>query len=323
MGYLFRRSLLLCLLLGLLLPGATLQADPNTLESLIEAGGKYVGVESCLQCHESQHTQIIQESHGQAADVRTPFAMNGCESCHGPGEKHVINYAAADGKDPATIESGLVAFSGVKASPVEAQNSMCLQCHQGGSLIPWHDSLHDTAQVSCSGCHTMHKPSKVMDRSTEAEVCYSCHKKTRSQSYQMSSHAMREGKLVCSDCHASHGSNGPFMLKQTSLNENCYECHAEKRGPFLWEHYPVTEDCSLCHRTHGSNHPYLLTKQGPQLCQQCHAKIRPDGSGHVRIFLDYGDLSDPKRQRMVVGRNCSNCHKAHGSNHPSGVNQLR
>jgi DmsE family decaheme c-type cytochrome len=301
-----RTYLYLTPFLGLLLHGAMVGADeqenPYSKEALIEAGGAYMGVEVCKACHPTQHDQIIQESHGQASDARSPYAIDYCETCHGPGEKHVV-----------IIKGGLVAFAGKNPSPVE----------QGGSLIPWHDSLHDTTQVSCSDCHTMHKPSKVMDRSTEAEVCYQCHKRIRAQTYQMSSHAIRENKLVCSDCHASHGSYGPFMLKQNSLNENCYECHAEKRGPYLWEHYPVTEDCSLCHRTHGSNHPYLLTKQGPQLCQQCHAKVRPDGSGHVRIFLDFEDLSDNKRQRMVVGRNCSNCHKAHGSNHPSGVNQLR
>ena len=302
---------LLGLLLQTLSTGAAGQDDPNSLGALIEAGGNYMGVEVCKACHPTQHSQILMESHGQASDSRTPFAANDCESCHGPGEKHI-----------SVIKGGLVAFGGKYASPVEAQNTMCLQCHQGGAMIPWHDSLHEIDQVACSSCHTMHKPSKVMDRSTEAEVCYACHNNVRAQTYQMSGHGIREGKIVCSDCHASHGSNGPFMLKQLSLNDNCYDCHAEKRGPFLWEHYPATEDCSLCHRTHGSNHPFLLTKQGPQLCQQCHAQIAPDGSGHVRVFYDYED-PDPKRGRAIFARGCANCHKAHGSNHPSGVNLLR
>jgi len=301
--------------LGLLwhgaMAGAGTQENPYSLAALIEAGGAYMGVEVCKACHPSQHAQIIQESHGQASDARSPFAADSCESCHGPGEKHV-----------AIIKGGLVAFAGKNPSPVEAQNTMCMQCHQGGSLIHWHDSLHEVEEIPCSGCHSMHAPDNAMDRVSEAEVCYQCHNDIRAQTYQMSSHAIREGKVICSDCHASHGSSGPFMLEQLSLNDNCFECHAEKRGPYLWEHYPATEDCSLCHRTHGSNHPFLLTKQGPQLCQQCHAKIRPDGSGHVRIFLDFDD-PDPKRGRMIVSRNCDNCHKAHGSNHPSGVNLLR
>ena len=296
--------------------------DPDSLEALQKAGGNYVGAQACQQCHASQHTQITQASHGMANDPRTPFAKNSCESCHGPGEKHIILYAAAGDKDPASIESGLVTFTGVKASPVPAQNTMCLQCHQGGSMMQWHDSLHDIEEVACSACHTMHKPSKVMDRQTEAEVCYTCHNDIRAQTYMQSSHAIRENKVVCSDCHNSHGSNGPAMLKQLSLNDNCYECHAEKRGPFLWEHYPVTEDCSLCHESHGSIHSFLLKKQGTQLCQQCHAQISPDGTGHIRTYYDAWD-KDPKRGRTFLGRSCANCHKVHGSNHPSGVNLLR
>lgn len=285
--------------------------DPNSLEALIKAGGKYVGVTVCISCHTTQHSQIIQESHGQASDANTPFAMDSCETCHGPGEKHTE-----------LIIGGLVAFSGNSPSPVAAQNTMCMQCHEGGSMIQWHDSLHEIEQVPCTACHSVHKPSKVMDRATETEVCYSCHNDIRAQTYQRSSHAIREGKLVCSDCHASHGSNGPAMLRQLSLNDNCYDCHAEKRGPYLWEHYPVTEDCSLCHSTHGSIHAALLKKQGTQLCQQCHAQIGPDGTGHIRTFYDAWD-KDVKRGRSFLGRNCANCHKTHGSNHPSGVNLLR
>jgi hypothetical protein len=31
-------------------------------------------------------------------------------------------------------------------------------------------------------------------------------------------------------------------------------CHAEKRGPFLWEHAPSVENCANCHEAHGSIH---------------------------------------------------------------------
>ncbi len=42
------------------------------------------------------------------------------------------------------------------------------------------------------------------------------------------------------------------------MNETCYTCHADKRGPFLWEHQPVNEDCTNCHTPHGSNITPLL-----------------------------------------------------------------
>jgi len=187
----------------------------------------------------------------------------------------------------------------------------------------WQASAHDNEDTACSSCHTVHLPDRVLERSTQAEVCYGCHRAIRAQTYQASTHPIRAGKVVCSDCHNAHGGMGPAELADLSINENCYACHADKRGPFLWEHYPATEDCSLCHRVHGSIHPYLLSRQGPQLCQQCHQDIRAQGRQHVRRFFDFDD-PDPARDRFIVGLNCMNCHsQVHGSNHPSGAYLLR
>ena len=60
------------------------------------------------------------------------------------------------------------------------------------------------------------------------------------------------------------------MLRENSVNENCYKCHAEKRGPFLWEHNPVRENCLNCHDAHGSTKQALLKVQAPKLCGECH-----------------------------------------------------
>ena len=69
---------------------------------------------------------------------------------------------------------------------------------------------------------------------------------------------MLEGKMSCSSCHNPHGSITPALLKEPSLNDTCFTCHAEKRGPFLWEHAPVVESCTNCHDPHGSNHDKML-----------------------------------------------------------------
>ena len=278
------------------------------------AAAEFMGIEVCEACHEEIIGQMQMNPHGQATDPRTPFAGDGCESCHGPGSVHVDEDGEA---------GSLLGFRTDSSEPVKEQNAACLQCHRGGTQMHWLASAHETEDIACIGCHAVHKPDAVLERTTQAESCYQCHPVIRAQTYRASTHPVRQGKMVCSDCHNVHGSAGPSGLKQLSINENCFTCHAEKRGPFLWEHDPATEDCTLCHRVHGSNHPALLTKQGPQLCQQCHQDIRAQGSRHIRRSYDFDD-TPPARSRFIVGMNCMNCHsQVHGSNHPSGISLMR
>jgi DmsE family decaheme c-type cytochrome len=123
---------------------------------------------------------------------------------------------------------------------------------------------------------------------------------------------LREGKMTCSDCHNPHGSATEAMLRQDSINDNCYKCHAEKRGPFLFEHLPVRENCDNCHDPHGSVNEAMLKLSRPRLCGECHTFDHgPNVAGGV------GNLFN-------VGRACNNCHTAvHGSNSPSGALLLR
>ena len=108
-----------------------------------------------------------------------------------------------------------------------------------------------------------------------AGSCFTCHAQQRAESFEFSHHPIREGKVVCSDCHNPHGSPGPKLLKEFTVNETCYTCHADKRGPLLWEHEPVREDCTNCHTPHGSTEARLLKERPPYLCQQCHGAERP------------------------------------------------
>jgi DmsE family decaheme c-type cytochrome len=98
------------------------------------------------------------------------------------------------------------------------------------------------------------------------------------------------------------------MLRENTVNDNCYKCHAEKRGPFLWEHAPVRENCLNCHDPHGSTKEFMLKVQRPKLCAECHG-------------FDHGtNLLGPANSRFIFNKGCGNCHvKIHGSNHPSGA----
>ncbi len=99
-----------------------------------------------------------------------------------------------------------------------------------------------------------------MVKVTQAEQCFTCHARVRADSFKYSHHPMREGLVVCSDCHNPHGSptGDTKLLKEFTVNETCYNCHAEKRGPLLWEHQPVRDNCLNCHTPHGSNEPRLM-----------------------------------------------------------------
>ncbi|MBT8449750.1 MAG: cystathionine beta-synthase, partial [Gammaproteobacteria bacterium] len=93
----------------------------------------------------------------------------------------------------------------------------------------------------------------------------------------------------------------------------CFSCHAEKRGQFVWEHEPATDNCANCHSSHGSNHADMLVQKAPFLCQNCHSS-----QGHPAIAYDRPCINN-RSESMLLGRSCMNCHgQIHGSNHPSG-----
>jgi DmsE family decaheme c-type cytochrome len=191
---------------------------------------------------------------------------------------------------------------------VEDNNAICLGCHERGDRTYWNGSTHETRGVACTECHTVMRPiSRKASLKTvnEPETCFQCHKDRRAQIFRSSHMPVREGKITCSNCHNPHGSATEALLKENSINDNCYKCHAEKRGPFLFEHAPVRENCLSCHDAHGTTNEYMLKVSRPRLCAECH------GFGHG---LTSGPLAV-----QTIGRSCQNCHTAiHGTNSPAG-----
>jgi DmsE family decaheme c-type cytochrome len=125
--------------------------------------------------------------------------------------------------------------------------------------------------------------------------------------------------MICTDCHDPHGSVADALLVRDTANELCVSCHAEYRGPMLFDHAPVSEDCTLCHEAHGSVHQALLNRPAPLLCQSCHSQ-----RGHPSLSFTDDSLSNGNPSAMVLGRSCVNCHtQVHGSNHPSGYSLMR
>jgi len=279
------------------------------------------GADTCLDCHNGENMLVIfRTPHGQQADPASPMAQLQCENCHGPGAEHAGRRTTGAPHQP------VIAFGADAKTSVKDQDAVCMDCHQKDVSLAWTGSTHERNDTGCAGCHSVHTATDPVElRSGQAEVCFSCHRQQRADSMKPSAHPLRTDQpvrvaaMVCTDCHSPHASVSAGLLKRATLNELCFDCHAEFRGPVLFDHAPVSEDCSLCHQPHGSNHPALLTRRPPLLCQSCHSQ-----RGHPSISFTDGSLPGGNPSAMVLGRSCMNCHtQIHGSNHPSGYNLMR
>jgi DmsE family decaheme c-type cytochrome len=284
----------------------------------------------CTRCHDESETKpllsINQTRHGVKADARTPT----CQACHGSSQQHVAGGKGLGNASRPAPDTVFKTRSTVNAPSAAAQAAgTCLSCHQGGKRLHWDASQHQSRDIACSQCHAVHvKADPVLGKVTQPEVCFACHKTERAQTHRVSTHPIDAGKMSCSDCHNPHGTTGPKLLAKNNVNDTCFTCHAEKRGPFLWEHQPTTEDCTNCHTPHGSTNAALLKARVPWLCQECHsgdhgAQVNSGANlqnGAVTTVNGINPLANAAARAQVAGRACLNCHVlVHGSNHPAGA----
>jgi DmsE family decaheme c-type cytochrome len=277
------------------------------------AAGDYVGAEKCIECHEDQKKGYSDGVHGRTSHPRSPSSAKGCESCHGPGAKH---------SDDPNIPGAIRSFK--KSEPPQEQSQACLTCHTRGNHAVWEGSVHDARKLSCATCHSSHafkSENAQLKAATQRETCAACHRDKIAKLDRSGHMPVREGKLECSSCHNPHGSTNVKMLRRgDSIAESCTTCHAEKRGPYLWEHAPGRDGCTTCHDPHGSSNERMLVSKPPILCQRCHIATRHPSTIYDGALI--GSAASPSVR--IYARSCVTCHSAiHGSNHPSGQRFVR
>ncbi|HKF68298.1 MAG TPA: DmsE family decaheme c-type cytochrome [Vicinamibacterales bacterium] len=287
-------------------PSATAAAtQPKT-----PAKDEYVGDDTCMACHESEAKSLASTLHGKAKNERAPAARlnSACETCHGPGKEH------SETGDKAKIR----VFTSMKPRDVSA---VCTSCHNRSTHALWKGSVHDARNLSCISCHSVHSPKSEyaqLKADSITDTCVTCHKTEVAKLQRFGHMPVREGKMQCTSCHNPHGTTNVRLLKVGNwINESCFSCHTEKRGPNLWEHAPVRDACNTCHDPHGSNNERMLVAKLPMLCQRCHI-----GTRHPSTIYDGVQLA--ARSNRLIGRGCVNCHsQIHGSNSPAGNAFLR
>jgi DmsE family decaheme c-type cytochrome len=325
----------------MLLPGHPHETTPGKFQCTTchDAHGnvsKAMRTDQCLKCHQNIH-QWPTSQHAQN-DVA-------CAECHNPHANRVA-ILGNDPKTCTRCHEQYAELERVahphqvceackmKCSTChdphgnireQTRTDLCLKCHKGHTTMAWSSGIHALNGVACVDCHNPHPDTEVpafediqhthvrrpkrMPMSVEDPyVCYQCHHKIAALFELPSHHPVREGKMVCADCHEPHGTNQK-NLKEPTVNLTCYRCHAELSGPFVWEHPPVSENCDICHNPHGTVANNLLLQPPVFLCLRCHAGHR---SGRfVPIDSDHSF-------RAPFYTNCTQCHvQIHGSDHPA------
>ena len=262
-----------CLLLLTGFPGTRLafaagggqqQASTSPSKAAVDSTD-FVGQETCATCHEdvvkkfsstNPHSRLALEHSGKGVT---------CESCHGPGKAHVEG-----GGDVTKIKR----FDKLSTKQVD---ETCLGCH-AGTHPNFDRSPHAKAGVGCTSCHSVHQPGtpEHLLKAEQPKLCFQCHSDQKSSFNMPFHHPVNEGVVSCNDCHDVHGTFQPNNLKATAdQNAICTRCHAETRGPFVYEHAAVrAEGCLGCHSPHGSQNARMLNMPSINtLCNQCHSPV--------------------------------------------------
>jgi DmsE family decaheme c-type cytochrome len=263
----------------------------------------YVGSETCKTCHEDLYTGFANTPHFATTmdaklDVHKGPEWQGCEACHGPGKEHVEG-----GGDKTKIYT----FKNASAADISAR---CLDCHQSShEQSNYGRSAHLQSGVSCIDCHSPHhaKESEFLLKESSSKLCYGCHLNVRAEFARPFHHRVNEGLMQCNDCHNPHGGFERHQLRMAAgQDEACYKCHADKQGPFVYQHEAKIEGCVSCHSPHGSTNARMLKQnQVNLLCMSCHS-----------LNADAGPAATPTFHNQAQKyQACTLCHTAvHGSN---------
>jgi DmsE family decaheme c-type cytochrome len=255
--------------------------------------------EECATCHEEHAQEFLLtphsalESEGLAKKVG---AESSCTACHGDPTTHL---------DEGGGQGNIFAF-GEDELP-SARSASCLGCH--ATQHPrFAATSHAKAGLDCTSCHGIHgDPWSLIDApkqirselqgSRTSDACTECHNDIFAQFEFNERHRLQEGILECTSCHNPHEPPQRWMLGGFK-QEACATCHADKSGPWVFEHGSVRgEGCTSCHNPHGSPNRHLLAFQNvAELCYSCHIEVP---GFHSRFTLE---------------SQCTNCHSSiHGS----------
>jgi hypothetical protein len=270
--------------------------------------------QNCLGCHATGMRSVTQNAQGgwnfkgylavlYHSDDPTLFDLDGdgnrelvnigCESCHGPGSKHVLGSG-----DPTQI---------VNPAKLDAQaaNEVCGQCHSVAASTPtgvigWpYNETTKASWIPGSGV-------PLASYTTDAEVWWPDGKTGIDTSqfpefYKSTKPTFQSHSVECVECHSPHAATGNpaqiiATLSQgstsiaTKVEDNtlCLGCHAthapfDKITPDQVAHYAANRTVIGAVVSSHSNHSYEPEQSmGVSRCTQCHMATT-GGPGELKL----------------------------------------
>lgn len=227
----------------------------------------------------------------------------------------LIPFAAAaksEGLSPLQMET----LKGAKYVGSES----CGACHDK-AVKEFHVSTHARVSVpgegaEIKGCEMCHGPASlhvdasggknnILNPKKDVATCLQCHTDKKMEFNRPFHHPVLEGKMNCTACHSPHGTDARAWSATTlnGVNETCFKCHKEQRGPFVFEHEALREGCTTCHQVHGSMHSKMLVASDNNLCLRCHTQA------------NFPFIGKQNHGGRLPQGTCFSCHTAvHGSN---------
>ena len=238
--------------------------------------------ETCLMCHEEYDKGLAKTVHRLSSEVENATFRIGCVSCHEGGEVHADDPSVENITNPTKTTSAAV-------------NSTCTRCHQPHTEM---DNVgfdpHIGEDLACTSCHSIHNGVTALLMDEEAQFCGKCHMSAVNAFKKRSNHPLIDGNLTCLSCHNFTGRGNPDY--GYGGNANCYRCHPEQSGPYMYEHEAsssfTTEGggCVACHFPHGSPNERLLNQPNNSLCRQCHGLPPFHATAHNGEGASFGCL---------------------------------
>ncbi|HNR97784.1 MAG TPA: tetratricopeptide repeat protein [Planctomycetota bacterium] len=189
---------------------------------------------SCYGCHVSQ----ISKRYDLATDAyRTEWVEPGinCETCHGPGERHV---AAMEALAPGAAPGDLEIIAARRLTPAQT-NSLCGACHAKAGpftagLMPG-DEFFDHYVLTCLEHPDFHPDGRDLGENF-------------THTTWLLSPCLKAPDLTCMHCHTSSGRN---KHAGAAADNACLPCHERQVGnPAAHSHHTAESEGSRCVACH-------------------------------------------------------------------------